>query len=120
MMTNISLPQLDSQSNVFSFYSNGKEISSLNHVSALNKLNEFSGKVNIGQYSNVLNASPVFYPSSFLAFLASLSNKNYNIIPGSYKLESIFDLSTQNSCRTVFFESGLIDIHLPSVLILIY
>ncbi len=119
-MTNISLPQLDSQSNVFSFYSNGKEVSSLNHASALNTLNDFSSRVNFGQYSNVLNASPIFYPSSFLAFLASLSNKNYNIIPGSYKLDSIFDLSTQNSCRTVFLESGLMDIQLPKVLLLIY
>lgn len=117
MMTNISLPQLSSESTAFSFYSNGKEVNNLTHGSALTKVNEFSSSINIGQYCNVLNASPIFYPSSFLAFISSLSNKNYNIIPGSYKMESIFELSSQNSCNTVFLESGLMDIQLPKVLI---
>lgn len=115
MMTNINLPQLKPDSSIFSFYSKGNLLNSLNHENALTKVNEMVSHINLDQYSNVLNSVPIFYPSSFLGLLASISNRNYNVLPGSYKLDSIFDLCGSNNCKTVFLESGLLDIQLPKV-----
>ena len=89
MMTNINLPQLKPDSSIFSFYSKGNLLNSLNHENALTKVNEMVSHINLDQYSNVLNSVPIFYPSSFLGLLASISNRNYNVLPGSYKLDSI-------------------------------
>lgn len=114
MMTNINLPHLKSDLPVFSFFSQGKEVSSLTHQNANSKVHSLSTNPDIGQYNNILNASPIFYPCSFLSFLASLNNKNYSVIPGSYKLESIFNYSSQNNSKTVFLESGLTNIQLPT------
>lgn len=112
MMTNINLPQLKSDSSIFSFYSKGNLVSSLDHENALNKVNKMASHIKIDEYSNVLNSVPIFYPSSFLGFIASLSNRNYNVLPGSYKLETIFNLSQSNQCKTLFVENSLLDIDL--------
>ncbi len=110
-MTNISLPDINSNNNNIPHHQiySDNNVHNLTHSNSLNAIEKFNTSLNMS-FKNIVNSAPVFYPANFtLGLIGGFASNSYNVFPGNYNFVETLKLIQSQGAELFIGEDALFD-----------